>query len=786
MLGCILARTATAAAPLIDAVDTSDGERNVNVFVQLRCSAQYLGRDATDEGTSITMRLRPGPDCGFAGFGIATERAASVGTSRIVTAVRIEETLPGEIALTVEWKGRHHFVATPTTDSRGLRVRILDVFDAPQANVAIEPVDSSETGYAVNLDSSRTAFTDADIAAAAQQLGAPVHVSAIELAGEQWYRLRAGPFDARRDAERLLAQAQVRYPRAWLGINDETAAPPATPAAPITPPTPASGVDAPLADAERAVLFKQARAAMAARDYTHAIELLTKLTRQPEYPGRAAAQELLGLARERSGQLAHAKAEYEEYLARYPGGDAARRTRERLRALASASRNGRRGTRGGGGDDDDEHAWRISGGASQFYRWEKSQLDTTADNTTREDQNGLYTDADFIARRSGTRFDIVSRVAAGYAHDMLTDGPGNQARVSAAFFELTDRSLGLATRVGRQSRNTGGLLGTFDGVFSSYQLRPRVAINVAAGFPVESTRESPETDRRFFGLSTEIGPFNDRWDFGAFAVMQQLAGETDRQGVGLEGRYFVPGRTLLGMIDYDLHYQEINGAVLMGSWQLPARWAVSFSGDHRRSPVLTTRNALIGQPVQSLDQLLTLYTPAEIEQLARDRTPLADLFSIAISRPLGERFQFSLEGYGSRFSQTVASGNVAATPASGLEKTVQLQLSANSFMHSNDLWVFAARYQDGAQATTRSLLVASRLPVGGAWRLGPRLRVDRRDSTLDGSRENLYVPTLRLDYVRGRTWFECEAGTELGKRTLTTDEETTKRYYFGLGYRLSF
>src|SRR5882757_371390 len=102
MLGCILARTAVAAAPLIDAVDTSDGERNVNVFVQLRCSAQYLGRDATDEGTSITVRLRPGADCGFAGFGIATERAASVGTSRIVTAVRIEETLPGEIALTVE------------------------------------------------------------------------------------------------------------------------------------------------------------------------------------------------------------------------------------------------------------------------------------------------------------------------------------------------------------------------------------------------------------------------------------------------------------------------------------------------------------------------------------------------------------------------------------------------------------------------------------------------------------------------------------------------------------
>ena len=55
---------------------------------------------------------------------------------------------------------------------------------------------------------------------------------------------------------------------------------------------------------------------MSARDYPKALALLTKLQRQPEFPERARAQELLGLARERSGQLAHAKAEYEEYLRR--------------------------------------------------------------------------------------------------------------------------------------------------------------------------------------------------------------------------------------------------------------------------------------------------------------------------------------------------------------------------------------------------------------------------------------------------------------------------------------
>ena len=61
------------------------------------------------------------------------------------------------------------------------------------------------------------------------------------------------------------------------------------------------------------------------RDYPRAIELLTKLTRQPEFrrsrprPGAARPG-----TRERSGQLAHAKAEYEEYLRRYPEGSLGR------------------------------------------------------------------------------------------------------------------------------------------------------------------------------------------------------------------------------------------------------------------------------------------------------------------------------------------------------------------------------------------------------------------------------------------------------------------------------
>lgn len=774
---------AQIGGPLLDAVDSSDGDRNVNVFVQLRCSAQYVGQNPQDHGTSVTVKLRLGADCGAEVANRMTERSAGGGGSSIVRGVRIEQTIPGEVEVTIDWNGLHAFVLAPTTDAHGLRLRILDAFASPRAAVTVAQIDESTSGYAVNMESSTTPFPPAAIADAAALLKTTVHVSEVELAGQTWYRLRAGPVSSRADAQLLLALARQRYPRAWLGVADEPAAaevvlPPSTELAPRTV------SDATLPAAEIAALLSEARDAMSRRDLPRAIELLTKLTRQPEFDERSRAQEMLGLAHERAGQLAHAKAEYEEYLRRYPKGDAVARIRTRLRTLAGAHRVARDGTLIS--TEEADHSWRIDGGASQMYRWERSALTTGDVSDQQQDQNALYTDGDFIARRRGERFDFVSRVSAGYAHDMLSEGPGDQTRVSSAFVELNDRALGVAARIGRQSRNSGGLLGTFDGLFASYQLKPRFALNAAAGFPVESTRESPQSGRRFFGVSAEFGPFRDQLDFGAFAVTQQIAGESDRQAIGMEARYFVPGRTLLAMVDYDVHYQELNSAVLTGSLQLPARWTASFSADHRRAPVLTTRNALIGQPVQSLDELLALFSPREVEQLARDRTPLSDLFSFSVSRPLGERFQFSLEAYGSRFAATVASGNVAATPASGLEKTVQLQLSANNVAQANDLWALSARFQDGAQATVTSLGLAARMPVGGAWRLGPRLRVDRRESRLDDSKETLYVPTLRLDYQRGRAWFECEAGAEFGARKLTSADESSQRLYFGLGYHVSF
>jgi hypothetical protein len=82
--------------------------------------------------------------------------------------------------------------------------------------------------------------------------------------------------------------------------------------------------------------------------------------------------------------------------------------------------------------------------------------------------------------------------------------------------------------------------------------------------------------------------------------------------------------------------------------------------------------------------------------------------------------------------------------------------------------------------------VNAQFPVGQFWRIGPRLRVDRREFHLDGSDQLLYAPGLRTE-LRGRHMaLEFEGGAEFGSRSLDAATEDTTHYYLSLGYRYDF
>ena len=291
----------------------------------------------------------------------------------------------------------------------------------------------------------------------------------------------------------------------------------------------------------------------------------------------------------------------------------------------------------------------------------------------------ILNDANVFTRRRGENVDFLTRLSAGIEKDLGHGGPGSQTRVSAAYLELSDRAAGLTGRVGRQFDYQDGALGAFDGLAVSYQFRPNWSIGGNVGIPVESVLEGPQTERRLETLGLGYSSPNARWHASTFVAAQQFDGRRDREAVGGQVSYFVPRSSLIGLIDYDTSYHSFNTAALLGTLQLPDRWTLSYDAERRNSPILTTRNALIGQPVTTLTALSQTFSDAQIYQLARDRTPSLSIFSVSATRPLGERFQLTADIIDTNTGATVASGGVAAQPVNR-DLAYQLQLFGNSLL----------------------------------------------------------------------------------------------------------
>jgi hypothetical protein len=411
------------------------------------------------------------------------------------------------------------------------------------------------------------------------------------------------------------------------------------------------------------------------------------------------------------------------------------------------------------------------------------------------ESSALFTDVDFLARRRGETFDFIGRFSGGYDKSFIQGATTpDPTRISLASVELLDRPLGLLARLGRQTSNAYGILGTFDGLFLSWQFSPSWALNLAGGYPVNLLNVAPQTQQSFETLALVYTPRNAHWDANIFVANQTFDGLRDRQAVGAEGRYLASRGSMVAVIDYDVFYHALNTASLLGTLQLPARWNVSFDTERRNSPVLTTGNALIGQPFSDLYQMQQVFTVEEIYQLARDRTPVTSYYSLTATHPLGQRLQFTAIASATQSGATPASGGVPEQPATGLLPNYQVQIYASNLWHEGDFNVVTLQHGDTQIGRIDSISATLRFPLGGPWRLAPRLSVERLSQLSDGSKETSYLPSALLDYQRGNGLLQLEVGAQLGSREaflqLPTGQfvqtQNTTSYYASLSYRINF
>ncbi len=624
--------------------------------------------------------------------------------------------------------------------------------------------------------------------------------------GVEWARLRLGMFATRAEAEQVLAQLVSEYPDAWVARIDRSErdqvyqAWVSARAGGVAPQT-----SLPV-NAEAEALLKQLRDTLAAGDNPGAVRLAEQLLGQPESAATPEAQELLGLARERNGQLAHAKAEYETFLQRYPSNEAAPRVRQRLAALLGeekAAEPGKAsdGKRGAGAKPAGDVRGEISGSVSALYQRDESgflfenvptvggpEVNPDPIEENRTNLNEILWGADLNLSLGNDRVEGLFRFSGIYRDDFRAGVQRDEGAISTLYLDVSDREWNTSLRLGRQTRNTGGVFGRFDGGLISFQPADGLKFNLVSGFPVQSSRDlEVNTDRVFYGTSVDLSVIPDALDTTLYFISQTYGDLVDRQAAGLEFRYFDKHASAYGVYDYDVHYQQVNLALLNGSLRFDDDSSFTVAIDYRRSPLLTTQNAIFGQGVLDPNDLLTTFTEDEVYQLAEDRSAYARSASVSYSRTLMKNLQVNVDVVATNVSGTKTSGGVDAQPGTGTEYYYSGQLVASDVFTEGAIFIAGLRYADLQLNDQYTLQLNGRYPLSRELRFNTKLRLDQR-TRKDGSSEEVSARgSIALTYNWGRaTHFDVEIGGQYSDNTnsLVTTQE---RGLFGtMGIRQDF
>jgi len=559
-----------------------------------------------------------------------------------------------------------------------------------------------------------------------------------------------------------------------------------------------------LSTTERAAvtaLMDRAREALGAGAADAAVKALTRVLGYPKSEVTQEATELLGLAHQRRGDIEEARTIYKEYIARYPGGDDAKRVADRLASLdkpapQSARKVGSRETHFG---EPGQPSYIVTGSFSQFYMRDQGvhnfvdpslppPINQPAD-ANQVFQNDVLSSFDLQALWGNAGYQGRFRFS-GALDDGLSTGASQTVSIADLEFDAAIKAWGLTTKLGRQTLNTDGVLGRFDGGLVSWQALPGIRLDTVVGSPVALRADAPYKDGTvFYGEGVDFSSLFGPFDTNLHVLQQQTGGFIDRQVAGVETRYADETKSLFLSLDYDTHFDRLDSAIANGSWTLADKSTFTLSAEDRSSPGLDTRNALIGQTATSLTDLLAFYSKDEITQLAKDRTAYADSASVGFSRPIDPHLQLSADASWFDLTATPASGGVDANPDSGAEYYLSAQLIGNDLLKPSDLYILGLRYASTSDSKAYVTDISARYPITDQLRINPRLRLGYRngDSNGAGWEEYTLLPSLKVDYQWTRNFgLELESGAKFTERLQSGTRDDETEYFITAGYRYDF
>ncbi|MDH4274922.1 MAG: tetratricopeptide repeat protein, partial [Gammaproteobacteria bacterium] len=527
-------------------------------------------------------------------------------------------------------------------------------------------------------------------------------------------------------------------------------------------------------DQALAQLLEQGRRDLLEGRYNEAIFRFTQITQQAGNPHVRDAKEYIGVARERLGQYALAKDEYESYIKAYPDDDRTRTVQQRLMSVKARDTQVTelRQVRDAARSEKDATQNDVFGRISTMY------LGGVAVNRGESNfsLNSLNTYVDVTGRTRTAAYESRLLFSGNLDYNMhdvdyVTGDIREEAkyRIRSVQYEYRGKLNKTDVSVGRQSTNRGGVLGRYDGAFVAYKINPKMQASIVAGLPLDYLESLKlNTDNPMIGGALEFPDILPNFSGSAFVVRQEIGGffDTnsimDRQAIGADLRYFSNKVTAFSFADYDLSYKALNNVTAHVGGQLNPVSNVSFHVDIRRSPYLLTNNAIngllnaIGTDGEVTRINEDLLIPQEMQLSAEQIEFLKAHPTVAGMRAVGlsEAYIRARAAQVSGDSKMYTLGLTRDLPEFGPD--YQLNVSASySTYQSVPVWrrvttptatLKVGELQQVVESATRDLSVYSQLMIRNVFVERDMQTINLRTSTSDGIRRLSVGVSQRLPY----------------------------------------
>ena len=544
-----------------------------------------------------------------------------------------------------------------------------------------------------------------------------------------------------------------------------------------------------------AQMMEEIRQSLARDEHGRAIQLLTKLLQLPSHAYLQEGKELIGVAREKKGQVARAKLEYQEYLLLYPEGEGAERVKNRLAAIDLAQIEPRERLK--------EVKAKTTAEIDTFGRFSQRYYGglTEMNSSPSTYRSTLTSYLNVSSRYRNEEYDVRGILNAYDVRSFAGEGD-NENEINTAYVDIKNRAKKYSTIVGLQSTNKGGVFGRFWGALASYEFLPKYELTATVGKPVAYSSGNNVGNRTFYGTSLSVGSFVENWDGNVYYIKQDIDSIVDRQAVGGDVRYVDKLYSLFASLDYDVSYRALNLVFLRAGWKANAQTRIDVNYNLRQSPLIFTSSAVQSEGLEfsTIKDLRTVASESEIRGKARDVVSLSRMLTVSAVYDIAQNNQinadwtrYSIDGKPAvallkcqSMSCDADSGTVPAQAKYGPENSYSAQYIASNYFVERDLHILGGRFSTGADRSQTSLFVRSRLPYDERWYLGPRIQFDITQNDTDGSKVIRPSAALKADYRwKKQVSFEAEIGYDLDRYSGGNNSNASRTTIY-LGYDIDF